>query len=133
MYKYLLFVIIFQELSCTTDKGDPIIYSIKNSTNFNLDLVFFDKLGKTDTIFINKSDSKVLDKDSPPYDNGPFSDNDSITVIFSDYKMLTYKSFKSKDDCLNSVKNPFCQYSHYKCNGNNCTFEIDETEYLKAK
>lgn len=119
-------------VSCT-DQGEPFIYFIENSSSFDLKLVLFNKVSKNDTILINISESKELDKEGAPYDNGPFSDKDSIQVIFSNTKILTYKSFKSKDECLNSTKNPFCQYSHYKCNGNNCTFEIDDTEYLKAK
>jgi len=132
MYKIFSIIIFIQILSCT-DQGDPIIYSIENSSNFDTKIVLFDRLGKNDTILINKSESRVLDQDSPPYDNGPFSDKDSIRVIFSDRKILTYKSLRSKDDCLDSEKNPFCQYSHYICNMNNCTFEIDIIEYLKAK
>lgn len=132
MYKILFFLIIIQFLSCT-DQGEPIIYSIENKLSSDLDLIIFDRLGKIDTILINSSENKNLDKDVPPYDSGPFSNKDSIKVIFSDNKILTYKSFISKEDCMDSIKNPFCQYSHYKCDGNNCTFEIDEIEYLKAK
>lgn len=132
MYKSMIILIFIQLMSCT-DQGEPVIYSIKNTSAFDLKLVFFDKLGKRDTFLIIVSNSKALDKDVPPYDDGPFSDKDSIKVIFSDNKILTYTSFKSNDDCLNSSKNPFCQYSHYECKDNHCTFEIDDIEYLKAK
>jgi hypothetical protein len=132
MYKVLLLLFLLEIVSCT-DQGEPFLYSIKNTSTFDLKLSIFDKSGKSDTFLINVFDSQVLDKEGPPYDNGPFSDKDSIKVIFSNNKILTYIAFKSKDDCLNSNKNPFCQYSHYKCDGNNCTFEIDEIEYLKAK
>jgi hypothetical protein len=132
MYKNFVLLIFFPLLSCT-DQGEPFFYSIKNTSSFDLKLAIFDKIGKSDTILINIFDGIELDKEGPPYDNGPFSDKDSIKVIFTNNKILTYKSFKSKDDCLNSSKNPFCQYSHYKCDGNNCTFEIDNVEYLKAK
>jgi len=132
MYKYLLFVFIIHFLSCT-DQGDPIFYSISNLSSYDLSIVQFDRFGKMDTILFNKNESKIMDQDEPPYDDGPFSDKDSIKLIFDDSKVFTYKSLISKDDCLNSDKNPFCQYSHYTCTNNNCTFEIDNIEYLKAR
>lgn len=130
MAKYLLVFLIFS--SCT-DKGDPIMYSIKNSTNYNFKFVIFERSGKIDTFPINILESKILSEDKPPYDAGPFGGFDSLKVVFEDSKTLTYIPFKSNSECLDSVKNPFCPYSNYLCTENICTFEIDSIEYQKAK
>lgn len=132
MYKYLLFVSVFLILSCT-DKGDPIMYSIKNSTNYNFKFIIFERSGIIDTFPINISESKILSQDKPPYDGGPFGGFDSLKVAFEDLKILTYIPLRSNADCTDSIKNPFCPYSNYSCIDNTCTFVIDNTEYLKAR
>ncbi|MBC7885216.1 MAG: hypothetical protein H7X99_07060 [Saprospiraceae bacterium] len=132
MYKLLLIIILFQILSCT-DQGDPIKYSIKNSTSHNFKLVLFGRSGKNDTIPFKISESKILSQDGPPFDDGPFGVFDSLKAVFDDSKILTYIPLKSNSECIDSVKNPFCPYSNYICTDNICTYEIDNIEYQKAK
>ena len=132
MYKCLICVILFQIISCT-DQGDPIMYSISNTTIHNFKLVLFERSGKNDSISFKISESNILSQDKPPYDDGPFGGFDSLKVLFDDSKILTYIPLRSNNDCLDSVKNPFCLYSNYICIDNVCNFETDITEYQKAK
>ena len=106
------------------------MYSFKNTTNLNCESILFERFGKNDTITIGKLESKILSKDVPPYDDGSFGGYDSIKILFEDSKFLIYKQLRSY---ININKNPFCPYSNHMCIGNNCTFEIDDDEYKKAK
>lgn len=109
------------------------MYSITNSSLHDFNLILFSRSGKHDTLSINMNESKILSKDVPPYDCGPLCDYDSLKVVFDDSKILKYAPLKSNSECVDSVKNPFCPYSNYTCINHNCTFEIDNFEYLKAK
>lgn len=132
MHKILLLIILLQIVSCT-DQGDPILYSITNSSLYDIKIILFSRSGKLDTLAINISESKILSKDVPPYDCGPLCGYDSVKVIFDDAKILKYIPLKSNSECVDSIKNPFCPYSNYTCVNHICTFEIDYFEYLKAE
>jgi hypothetical protein len=132
MYKIILLIILLQIISCT-DQGDPILYSITNSSLNDFKVILFSGSNKYDTLSIKKFESKVLSQDLPPYDCGPLCGYDSLKVIFDNSKILKYVPLKSNSECVDSVKNPFCPYSNYMCENHNCTFEIDYFEYLKAK
>lgn len=132
MNKILIMLISFLLVSCT-DKGEPKQYAFINTSYHNLVVIMYERFGNRDTFSINNSETKVLDKDEPPYDDGPFGVFDSLKLIFDSNKTLTYIPLRSKDDCLDSIKNPFCPYSNYVCIENICTFDIDYFEYLKAK
>jgi hypothetical protein len=131
-FKYFLFILLFQIVSCT-DQGDPIKYSLSNTSNFKIEVIRFDRFGINDTTLINKDDFKILYEEGPPYDDGPFGVFDSIRIQFEDSKILTYNPPGSNSTCLDSIKNPFCPYSNYVCTNNICTFEIDSVEYKKAR
>ncbi|GAB1395831.1 MAG TPA: hypothetical protein PKN57_04470 [Saprospiraceae bacterium] len=132
MNKFLILIFIIQIISCT-DQDNIKSYSLNNSTDYNIKAILFDRFGKSDTTNINKNDFKIMYEEGPPYDDGPFGVFDSLKIIFEDFKVLTYIPLKSKSECIDSIKNPFCPYSNYSCKDNVCTFEIDNVEYLKAK
>lgn len=132
MNKLYLLLPVFMFAGCT-DQGPPINYSIENTSHSDLTLIIFDSRGQIDTLDIQKTEIKVISTAVPPYDDGPFGGKDSLKVIFTDKKELTYYALDSKNDCLDSDKNPFCEYSHYFCSNSNCIFTIDDIEYLKAK
>ena len=132
MYKYLLFFLSIQMLSCT-DQGDPIEYAVKNMTSYRLEVIRFDRFGMKDTTAIDTADFKILSRSVPPYDDGPFGGYDSLRIHFEDGKTLTYHPPALSSGCLDSIKNPFCHYTSYLCLNSVCTFEIDSVEYKKAK
>ncbi|MFZ1705319.1 MAG: hypothetical protein WAT79_13305 [Saprospiraceae bacterium] len=132
MYRYLLFGIIIQLVSCT-DQGDIKRYSLNNTTQYDIEAILFHRVGKSDTTLIHKNDFKIMNEEGPPYDSGPFGGFDSLKINFEDSKMLTYITLRSNSECSDSIKNPFCPYSNYICSHNICTFEIDDAEYQKAK
>jgi hypothetical protein len=132
MFKYLLFVLLIQAVSCT-EPGDTKKYSLSNTTDYNIEVILFDRFGKNDTALINNNDFKIMDEEDPPYDDGPFGVYDSLRINFEDLKVLTYIPPKSSSECVDSIKNPFCRYINYICLNNICTFEIDSFEYQKAK
>jgi hypothetical protein len=133
MVRRLSFNLLLICLFACTDQGKPVHYAIGNVSSFDLSVILFNENIPVDTVFIRISDSKVLSQDLPPYDSGPFSGHDSLLVIFSDYKRLTYKPHKSNSECSDMNKNPFCHYTAYICSSGICTFFVDDTEYLKAK
>ena len=132
MNKFLILIFIIQIISCT-DQDNIKSYSLNNSTDYNIKAIIFDRFGKNDTTNIDKNNFKIMYEEGPPYDDGPFGVFDSLKIIFEDFKVLTYIPLKSKSECIDSIKNPFCPYSNYSCKDNVCTFEIDNVEYLKAK
>ncbi len=132
MIKYLLFVLFILIVSCT-EQGDTKKYSLSNTTNYNIEVILYDRFGKNDTALINNNDFKIMYEEGPPYDDGPFGVFDSLKINFEDLKILTYIPLESKSECIDSIKNPFCPYSNYICSNNICTFEIDSVEYQKAK
>ena len=131
-YLSLLFILSIHIVSCT-DQGDPVKYALSNTSNFDLEVILFDRFGNSDTASINKNDFKVLHEEGPPYDSGPFGVFDSMQINFEDLKKLTYIQLKYTSGCIDTVKNPFCPYSNYICSNIACMFEIDSLEYLKAK
>ena len=130
--KYLMLLLLIYMVSCT-DQGDPIQYSLSNSTNQNIEVILFERFGTKDTSLINSYDFKILDEEVPPYDSGPFGGYDSMRIQFEDLKVLTYIPPGLTTGCIDSVKNPFCPYTNYLCANSICTFEIDSIEYQKAK
>lgn len=132
MPKHLLFVVFILIVSCT-DQGDPIQYAVENTTSYSLEVIRFDRFGMKDTTVIDTADFKILGRNVPPYDDGPFSGYDSIRIQFEDGKILTYQPPALSTGCLDSIKSPFCHYTSYLCMNNVCTFEIDSSEYMKAK
>lgn len=132
MYKFLLLLTVFLLTSCT-DQGESKHYAFKNTTNYNLEVILYERFGYNDSFSIKRAKTKVLDQDEPPYDDGPFGLFDSLKLFFEDSKQLTYIPLSSKDDCSDSIKNPFCPYSNYNCVGNICTFLVDSIEYQKAR
>lgn len=132
MHKYLLFILFLLMLSCT-DQGDPIEYAVKNTTSYRLEVIRFDRFGMNDTTAIDTDDFKILSRNVPPYDDGPFGGYDSLRIQFEDGKALTYHPPALSSGCQDSIKSPFCHYTSYLCLNSVCTFEIDSTEYKKAK
>lgn len=132
MYKLLILLIAFQLTSCT-DQGESKQYAFKNTTNYNLEVILYERFGNNDSFSIKSAETKVLDQDEPPYDDGPFGVFDSLKLFFEDSKKLTYIPLRSKDDCSDSIKNPFCPYSNYNCVDDMCTFVVDIVEYQKAR
>ncbi len=130
--KYYRFAFLLILFSCT-DKYDPLDYSFINSSQHNLTLLLFNMSQSNKILTIPRdSVSPILYSDFAPY-NGPFVNIDSIVIIFEDNKKLTYKPLISNDDCITIPRNPYCAFSHYKCNNNNCSYEIDIVEYSKAE
>ena len=116
-----------------TDQGDPIEYSLSNTTNYTMEVILFERFGMNDTSLINNNDFKILHEEGAPYDDGPFGVYDSIRISFEDNRVLTYIRPGYNAECVDSVINPFCPYSNYVCLNSICTFEIDTIEYKKAK
>lgn len=131
--KKLFIISLIVLLGSCTDQGEPIHYIIKNTSNYNLSFIAHDRMGNEQTTEIKKQESVILFSDLPPYDVSPFGGFDSITVFFENNKQLTYKPFNSSIECMNLIKTPFCPDSSYICKNNNCVFEIDHIEYMKAK
>lgn len=132
LLKYLVCILSIQAVSCT-DQGDPIEYALHNTSNFNMEVILFERFGNNDTTSINHNDFKILSRDVPPYDNGPFGSYDSIRITFEDLKSLSYLPPVAATDCIASLKNPFCPYTNYICSDSVCAFEIDSVEHLKAR
>jgi hypothetical protein len=119
-------------LSCT-DQGDPVYYALSNTSNQPIEIVLFERYGINDTAIINHNEFRVMDQDKAPYDVNPFGHYDSIRIYFEDLKILTYHSSEANAGCIHADKTPFCFYSNYACLNDICMFEIDSTEYQKAK
>ena len=132
MLKYLLCMLCMYAASCT-DQGDPVKYALRNTSNFNIDVILYERFGNNDTTSIHKDNFKVLHEDVPPYDDGPFGIYDSIKINFEDLKTLSYIPPMYTSGCIDSVKNPFCPYTNYICSNSVCTIEIDSLEHQKAK
>lgn len=132
MCKCLLFAVCILMVSCT-DQGDPIQYAVENTTSYRLEVIRFDRFGMKDTTMIDTDDFQILSRDVPPYDDGPFGGYDSLRIQFEDGRILTYQPPALSTGCLDSIKSPFCHYTSYLCLNSICTFEIDSTEYMKAK
>lgn len=115
------------------DKGEPIFYTLKNTSKLNLRIELFHRTGISEIVPLSINESRVLDKDLPPYDLAPFFAMDSIKILFEDNKKLIYKPFRTAEECYNLVKNPFCSNENYIRLNGNFTFKIDSLEYDKAK
>ena len=59
MIKYLLFVLFILIVSCT-EQGDTKKYSLSNTTNYNIEVILYDRFGKNDTALINNNDFKIM-------------------------------------------------------------------------
>ncbi|MBC7883844.1 MAG: hypothetical protein H7X99_00110 [Saprospiraceae bacterium] len=128
MYKLttVLFIIIIH--GCT-DQYEPISFAMRNASSKNCQVILHNIYGTKDSISVNMAETLEMHKDFAPY-SGPFISFDSVTVIFEDQKRLTYYEIKGCD----VEKSPFCNNTiSYHCENMFCVFEIDETEYLKAK
>jgi hypothetical protein len=129
MYKCVIILLL---ISSCTDKGEPIEYVFKNSTEKSFQLLLFEKASIVSDFKIALNGSSVVYTDKPPFD-GPFAGIDSLRIIFEDGKILSYVPLISNDNCINAIKNPYCANFYNQCNSNSCIFQIDNIEYLKAK
>lgn len=125
-YLFILFLII-KFNSCIVDKAVLEDYKIINSTHLDLELKTFEN-NKIGSYMINKNSEIILEQFRGSEQLYPYDVFDSIVVRFSDNKVLRYKK---TDDC-NFDKSFFCS-TNTSCEVKVCRFEIDETEYLKAK
>ncbi len=131
--KHLIIIfsfILLTFVSCKkTDQGVPIDIIISNTTNYSVNVKFFNNsIGENDSFAVTPNSESVIYKTHSGIEFMEFIEDysyDSANVIFDNEKILYF----TKDDTERNILN----YQVYKKNGDDKIFEITESDYDNAE
>ncbi len=133
--KHLIIIfsfIILTFVSCKKtgqDEANPIDIIISNTTNYSVNVNFFNNsIGENDSFAVTPNSESVIYKTHSGIEFMEFIEDysyDSANVIFDNEKILYF----TKDDTERNILN----YLTYDTNGDNQIYEITESDYDSAE
>lgn len=149
MKKIIIIVIFFIGVNCFTscDDADNLrrkyVYRINNDSGFDFTLSSYNSVTNEMKIAFTLENEMVFEKDSIMPEPGDiwstedFLQGDSVTIVFSDGKMLVYKCLSDGSGCtedhniFNSFESDIRQNKDFEVFEN--TYTIMESDYQKAE